>query len=940
VAISFQHPLLLLFLPLLLYPVYLWYKKSQHLPRLRRNLIISLRVSLLLSLLLALAGLIFRFPLVNQSVVFVVDGSASFEKAREQAEEFINQALLSKKPDDKAAVVLFGQEARVDQPLATDLEFNHLESVVDRNYSNPGEGLKLGDALMPGDSLRRVVLISDGLENSGDLVKETEFLARKGVRVDVLPFYREDEPEAWVKSMGLPERLYPGERFNVTVNINSNVTTPMLLRIFQDGIVIGELNSQVNPGANSFSCSAIIEESGFHTFEALAEFNQDSIADNNVAHAFTMVAGSPTILVVEGLPGEASSIAAALNSLHINNRVISPYQFPGSIDELQRYAAVVLCNAPAQSFTTSHMEAINLAVQNMGMGLIMVGGDQSFGPGGYFKTPVEKALPVNMDLRGQKEIPSLGLVLVIDKSGSMSGEAGGYAKIDLAREAAIQATEVLGPTDQIGVLAFDSIAKWVVKMRKVDDLAAIQDDIATLRADGGTSIYPALALAYEALKDVDTKYKHIILLTDGQSATSGDYYYLTRRMEKAGITLSTVAVGDGADTGLLEILAAWGQGRYYFTNQADNIPRIFTKETITALRSYLVEAPFTPVKAAGSELLQGINAVPQLHGYVASSIKDSAQMVLASHRGDPVLAGWQYGLGRSVAFTSDAGNRWAANWVGWEAYNRFWGNIISWVLPRTQDGSLQMEAYIEGGKGYVKVESDYLTAAAVINQARIITPDLKSQQLDLQPVAPGIYAGNFKVQEPGVYLINVVQKKGDDVIGSVSGGAALSYSPEYNNTNQDESFLKQVAATGGGSIILEPGEAFADNLPPLKGSVELWPWLLILAVCLLPLDIAARRLNLQRAGINKVRTHFKGKSDDDSKTQSPTLSRLQQRKQAVKQQRKTLKADDGRGENSSLLASSNQNIKPETISPSSTKVNETEGSHLDTARLLKNKRKR
>jgi len=892
-------------------------------------------------LLLALAGLAFRFPLVNQSVVFVVDGSASFEKAREQAEEFINQALLSKKPDDKAAVVLFGQEARVDQSLVTDLEFNHLESIVDRNYSNPGGGLKLADALMPEDSLRRVVLISDGLENSGDLLKETEFLASKGVRVDVMPIYREDEPEAWVKSMSLPERLYPGERFNVTVNINSNVTTPMLLRIFQDGIVIGELNSQVNPGANSFSCSAMIEESGFHTFEVLAEFNQDSIAENNVAHAFTMVAGSPTILVVEGLPGEAASIAAALDSLHINNRVISPYKFPGNIDELQRYAAVVLCNVPAQSLSTSQMEAINLAVQNMGMGLIMVGGDQSFGPGGYFKTPIEKALPVNMDLRGQKEIPSLGLMLVIDKSGSMSDEAGGYAKIDLAREAAVQATEVLGPMDQIGVLAFDSVAKWVIKMRKVDDLAAIQDDIATLRADGGTSIYPALALAYETLKDVDTKYKHIILLSDGQSATSGDYYYLTRRMEKAGITLSTVAVGDGADTGLLESLAEWGQGRYYYTNQADNIPRIFTKETITALRSYLVEEPFAPVKMAGSELLQGINAVPQLHGYVASSIKNAAQMVLASHRGDPILAGWQYGLGRSLAFTSDAGNRWAANWVGWEGYNRFWGNIISWVLPRAQDSSLQMEAYIEGGKGYIKVESDYLTAAAVLNQARIITPDLKSQQLDLQPVAPGIYAGSFKAQEPGVYLINVVQKRGDDVIGSVSGGAALSYSPEYSNINQDESFLKQVAAIGGGSIILEPGEAFADNLPPLKGSVELWPWLLIFAACLLPLDIAARRLNLQRVDINKVRTYFKGKSDGDlQKSLSPTFSRLQQRKQVVKQQRETLITDDGRGENSSLLSSTNENTKLEAVLHGSAKVNETQSSHLDTARLLKRKRKR
>lgn len=938
-AISFNQPLWLLVLPIFLYPLYLWYRDSQHLPGWRRRLIMALRICLLLFIVLALAGMEFRFPLQKQSVVFVVDGSASCEKARDKAEDFIARALAQKKADDRAAVVFFGDEARVDQPLSTNPSFNRIESLVDPDYSNPGEGLKLADALLPGETLRRVVLISDGEENSGDLMKEAAFLAAKGVRVDILPLNLEKGPEARVESMVLPQRLYPGERFNVRVKIDSNVTTPVTLRIYQDGEAIGELNGQVNRGENSFSCSALIQESGFHSFEAVAEFQKDSIAENNVAHAFTMVQGPPTILLVEGSLGEAASISRALDSLNLDNEVIPAYQFPGSINKLQRYAVVILCNVPAQALSATSMEAINMAVKNMGMGLVMVGGEQSFGPGGYFKTPVEKALPVHMDLRGKKEIPSLGLLLVIDKSGSMSGNAGGYAKIDLAREAAIQATEVLGPMDQIGVLAFDSEAKWVVKMRKVDDLAAIQDDIGTLRADGGTSIFPALALAYDTLKKANTKYKHIILLTDGQSATTGDYYFLARKMEKAGITMSTVAVGDGADTDLLEILAEWGRGRYYFTNEAYTIPRIFTKETITALRSYLVEENFTPLKVAGSEILQGISAVPDLQGYVASTVKDSAQLMLQSHRGDPVLAGWQYGLGRSVAFTSDAGGRWAAEWAGWEGYNHFWGNMLSWVLPRSQDSSLQMEAYIEGGQGYVKVESDNLTAASVINQVTIITPDLKDQSLELQPVAPGSFAGNFSARDPGVYLINVVQKKGEEILGSVSGGAALSYSPEYRDMPSDQVFLQQVAARGGGSIISRPEEAFADNLPPLKGIVELWPWLLILATCLLPLDIAARRLSFSRTDIDKVSSRWRRKTDNElQESLSPTYTRLQKRKQVVQQQQKTLTNDSALDEDS-IVPSSQSGDNPRGDSHKGGKKQE-EGSVLNTSRLLERKRNR
>lgn len=937
-AISFNQPLWLLALPIFMYPLYLWYNSSDHLPGWRRNLITVLRVCLLLFLILALAGMEFRFPLHQQSVVFVVDGSASCEQAIGKADNFIRQALDKKKADDQAAVVVFGDDARVDLPLTADISFNRIESLVDPDYSNPAEGLKLADALMPRETLRRVVLITDGYENSGDLIKEAEFLANKGVRVDVLPLQQEQGPEARVENMVLPQRLYPGERFNVRVKISSNTSTSVILRIFQDGEVIGELNSQVNRGENSFSCSAMIKESGFHSFKALAEFKKDSIAENNVAHAFTMVEGPPSILVVEGLPGEAVSISRALDSLNLDNRVILPYQFPGSLSEMQRYAVVILCNVPAQALSAESMEAVNMAVKNMGMGLIMVGGDQSFGPGGYFKTPVEKALPVHMDLRGKKEIPSLGLLLVIDKSGSMSGNAGGYAKIDLAREAALQATEVLGPMDQIGVLAFDSEAKWVVKMRKVDDLGAIQDDIATLRADGGTNIYPSLALAYDALKKADTKYKHIILLTDGQSATTGDYYFLARRMEKAGITMSTVAVGDGADTDLLEILAEWGRGRYYFTNEAYTIPRIFTKETITALRSYIVEEEFLPAKTAGSEILQNINDIPDLQGYVASTAKDSAQVALLSHRKDPILAGWQYGLGRSLAFTSDGGGRWAARWAGWEGYNQLWGNMLSWVLPRAEDTGLQMEAYIQSGQGYVKVESDNLTATSLINQASIVTPGLGSQNLELQPTAPGSFAGSFSAREPGVYLINVQQKKGGVTLGSVSGGAALSYSPEYSVLSPDDSFLPQVALRGGGSVISKPEEAFADNLPPLKGIVELWPWLLVLAACFLPLDIAARRLSLSRADIEKATSHWRRETNDNvQESLSPTYNRLQQRKEAVQKQRKTL-AENKEMEARSITASDESGSSPR-VDYSQEGKKQDEGSVLNTSRLLERKRR-
>lgn len=886
-GISFNHPWILILLPLVLFPVYLWFRDTW-MEKPRRIVITSLRVVLLTLIILALAGIKVNYEIQDQNVVFVVDISASCEKGKEIAEQFIKEAVKNKDADDNAGVVVYGDNARIEQSISSDFKPYQIESLVERNYSNLQEGLKLADALMPDPSKKRLVIISDGYQNKGDALKEAENLSRKNVRIDVVPLKVKSGADVRIDTLEIPQKLYSGEKFSIKVRVNSNIDTRVKLRIYQDTEMVVEDSVNVHSGENIFVYTSVIDEGGFYSFRSSVEAINDTVPENNSASAYTTVHGKTSVLVVEGKSGEARAVVSALSSLGLDVDVTAPGMIPAGLDYINRYSAVILCNVSAESIKKETMEALEAAVRDLGTGLIMVGGDQSFGPGGYYKTPVEKALPVYMDLRGKAEIPSLALALVIDKSGSMSGGVSGYSKIDLAREAAIQATDILSPQDKVGVIAFDSAARWVVKMNNVEELEEIQADIATIRAGGGTNIYPAISLAYNSLKNAETKYKHIILLTDGQSATTGDYYYLARRMEKEGITMSTLAVGTDADIFLMQQLAEWGGGRYYFSDDGLNIPRIVTKETIKALREYIVEEEFVPVLTARTPLISGINELPGLEGYVATSPKKTASIVLSSHRGDPILAQWQYGLGRSVALTTDTGGRWSGQWVNWDQYNSIWGNIISWVLPRSDnDNLLVLDASITGSQGTIEVDSAELTEC-LPTMATIVTPGLDTEEVTLDAVAPGKYQGTFNAHDPGVYLMSITQQiKNSEEIRKVTGGITLSYSPEYRSTGTDFRFLEHLAEYGGGSVINEPEEAFADNLYPVKGSTPLWSWLLMAAALLLPVDIAARRLNITRNDMYIIMKRFRNISDESSGLgeNEPVFARLRTRKNEIDEAR-------------------------------------------------------
>jgi Ca-activated chloride channel homolog len=387
----------------------------------------------------------------------------------------------------------------------------------------------------------------------------------------------------------------------------------------------------------------------------------------------------------------------------------------------------------------------------------------------------------------------------------------------------------------------------VVETAPLKNKQEVQDKIGSIRPGGGTNMYPALEAAYNSLKKADVKVKHIILLSDGVSKGEGNYDQLLQQMAKDKITLTTVAVGNDADTGLLARLAKLGSGRYYFTDDIESIPKIFAKETFLATRSYIVQEPFTPTLTRSTTMLSGEQTLPQLFGYVATTPKDTAEEILTSHQGDPILARWSYGLGKAVAWTSDTKGRWASQWVDWSTFPQFWGKVFSWTFPQEQDNGMVVATSRDGGEGTIRVDIPGERRKAHDIRVKIIAPDGVTSEKLLQAEGPGQYRTTFPMEQQGAYMLQVAQQEGEQVVRQQTAGMVLPYSPEYLMQPEQSQFLEQLAANGGGRVLkpTDPAELVGTlPVPAVWGKLVLWPKLLLLAALLFPLDIAARRFNL------------------------------------------------------------------------------------------------
>ncbi|MBW2731122.1 MAG: VWA domain-containing protein [Deltaproteobacteria bacterium] len=786
------------------------------------------------------------------STVFVVDVSKSVDDAAiEKAHAVVNDAWKQRGKND-VRIITFATRPEVlklapTQPSVPPLK-RHLGARSGQE-SDIQAALQHAYGLFPKSRIPRIVLLSDGNETRGDVLAEAYRASGKKVRIHVTPYGVRQQKEVLVKALELPKDVRMGAPFHLRAEVYSTHGQAATLTLYKDEFLNGldaRKKVTLQAGRNVFKFKSLVREAGFVNYRlVLSGVKSDTWRNNNTAAAILPVLGRPKVLLVEGEPLYAGYLKRALEAERIDVTVRGQYGVPSSVAQLAKYDLLIVSDVPATYVGLSQMAAIHAYVRDLGGGFLMAGGQNSFGAGGYYGTRIEKILPVRFDTEKKRSQPSLALALCIDRSGSMSGQ-----KIELAKDAAKATAELLGGQDLLGVIAFDSSAHVLVRLQRASNRLRILNDIARLRSGGGTNIRPCLQEAYNQLQTANAKIKHVILLSDGQSSYNG-IPELVDEMVGRRITVSAVGVGSGADRTLLQMIAERGNGRFYHTNDANNIPKIFTKETTKVARSAVVEELIKVRVAKRANVIDGINmgAAPFLRGYVSTKAKRLAETILVSDLGEPIYAQWRVGLGKTAAFTSDVKNRWAVEWLRWKDFSKFWAQVVREVMRHRVQRSFELRSSIRHGK--VKVTVDALDRSdhfinGLDSELTVLDPKRPGakQRFPLFQVAAGRYATEFRLTRYGAFILRAQHKVDGKVLAESISSLSMPYPKEFTDLVPDRAKLERVAMVTKGKVDASPKAMLSADGETVRYHKDLWSLLVYVALGLLLLDIFLRRVRI------------------------------------------------------------------------------------------------
>jgi uncharacterized membrane protein len=820
-----------------------------------------LRSVMLGCIVLALSGVQTVSRNSKLAVAFLIDASDSVgASGREQALAYVRDALSQMRIDgnDQAAVVVFGADAQIERTLSLSKDLAGISAQVRTAGTNVESAIRLGLSLLPNDAARRLVLLSDGKQTSGDADSAARLVKATNARLDVIALPSVQGPDAAIDRVEAPQKASVGQVIPLRISVRSNQAQRAQLTVFSGPDIVSQESVNVLAGQNEFTVRANATRAGFSSFRVQLTPERDVTPQNNSLAASVIVGGPPRILLVSQPPqaqqqfggravaaDETVNLKTALTAAGINFEETTPRAMPSEIQSLASYQSIVLANVPARELSLRTMQSLQSYVRDIGGGLVAIGGPNSFGVGGYFKTPLEDTLPIESQVKDPKRFPSVAMVIVMDKSGSMGVKENGIEKMRIADEAAARVAEIANDDDELTVMAFDTQPVDVIGPFPGRDRAKYIPKILQI-ATGGGGIYilESIIEAERILDNSNKLTKFVILLADGNdSEHQQGAREVARRMRQKGIIMSVVASGDGSDIGFLKDIARIGEGRYHFTDRAANLPTIFTEEAAVAQRSYIVEEPFFPKLANSGQILNGIEQMPQLLGYIASNAKPSAQVLLKAKE-DPLLTTWQYGLGRAVAFTSDATGRWGRSWVQWQDFPKFWAQTIRWTILDRSESAVQARLTQRGDQTVIVADLPNARADEEIKlNATVIDADGKSQQVALAQTAPGRFEADANLDQSGSYFVRVAPSEANDTVGESTLAYVKPYSNEYSpaNVNGDE-LLKTWAALGGGELLDSPRKAFELSAPAAASRTDLAPWLMLIATLILPFDIGIRRI--------------------------------------------------------------------------------------------------
>lgn len=933
--ITFESPWYLLLL--LVIPALWWfsYRGLAPLGRLRRFLALSLRTAILLAFIAALADVQMVRISNRLTVIYLLDQSLSIPVEHRRAMmEYVNDEIRKhRRDDDRAGVIVFGREAAIEvPPFNDDVQLTPLiESLIDQEFTNLAAAIRLAQASFPEDAAKRIVVVSDGNENLGDALKQAQHVAGDGVGIDVVPIRYDRRGEVILDRVAVPGNVRKGHPFDLRVVLtNLTEATPEddgvvrgTLVIRRGEAVVSEDTVELAPGKQVFSVRQEVDDAGFHRYEAkfLPENPEDdAMRQNNAATSFSYIRGKGQVLLIEDSesPGEFDRMVQALKRQNIEVDVRSGDLTFTGLDQLQQFDTVVLANVPREAFTDAQIEMLVRNTQQLGAGLVMMGAPNGFGAGGWTNTSLEKAMPVDFQIKAAKVVPRGALVMMMHASEMAQGN---FWQKKIAEEA----LKALGPQDYCGVLHYDNMAStkwlWNPGMATVGPNRSIMLGRLSRMDPGDMPQFdPAMRLAQQGFAGLpDAAVKHMIVISDGDptppSAAS------VRAIKDLNVTVSTVAVGTHgpAGSGTLRDLAKDTGGKYYEVKSPNALPKIFQREARRVAQPLIYEnaAGVVPETRFPHEMIRGIDGPFQpLTGYVMTTKKENPLVEVSlvsplpgAERNRTILASWTYGLGRAVAYTTDVGARYATQWTGWENYDKFFTQMIIWSMrPLGDEGKFSISTEEKDGQIEVVVNAldkndDFYNFLAMTGT--VVGPNLEPVELKMQQTAPGRYQGSFAGRDAGSYFIVLSPGPG---MAPLQTGINIPYSDEFRSRETNEALLGQLPVLepkgGKPGRLLPPIDEFAELEPLLEhdtfrhdlakafSSQDIWFLVVLLAAWLLFLDVFVRRVQVSFAWVpvlaGRIAARLFGREEPVSQVE--TIDRLRSRKAEVAGQVDQLRA--------------------------------------------------
>lgn len=943
--LTFESPAYLLLL--LLVPLVWWYsyRRLAVLGPMRRVVAIVMRSVVLTLIVLALAGAQMVRVSDRLTVIYLLDQSMSIPAERRRAMiDFVNQSILAhRQRDDRAGVIVFGRDAAIEIPPFNDnVQMSpRIESLLDPEYTNLAGAMRLAQASFPEDAAKRIVLVTDGNENVGNSLEQAQALAGAGVGIDVVPVRYEHRGEVVVERIVMPNNVRRSQPFDLKVVVTNirqataedpGVATGTLTirkRLGDQVAVVSEDKVKLPPGKRVFAVRQQMDSTGFYTYEAVFVPDRpedDAMPQNNRATAFTHIRGKGQVLLIEDFenPHEHDRFAQTLRRENLEVVLRPSNSAFTDITDLQQYDTVVLANVPREHFTDGQIEMLVRNTQQLGAGLVMLGGPNSFGAGGWTNTALEKAMPVDFQIKAAKVVPQGALAIVMHASEMAEGN---YWQKVIAKEA-IQA---LGPRDYCGLVHWDGRGPsgmdwlWRPGMSQVGPnrermLAALDKMFPGDMPD----FDPGLVLAARGFEDLEKRapmaVKHMIVISDGDPTppSSG----VVQRLVNLKVTVTTVAVAAHglAESRVMSKLAADTGGKYYKVDDGKMLPRIFQREARRVAQPLVYEnkSGFRPfLTSAGHEMVSGISgSLPPIHGFVLTSRKDNPLVEVSilsplpsGEKSNTILASWTYGLGKAVVFTTDVGARWATEWTRWENYEKLFGQIIRWSMrPSGEEDKFTVATDTQDGQVRVVVNAldrndEFLNFLGMAGT--VIGPDLKQHELKMEQTAPGRYVGTFPGTDSGSYFVAISPGVGKAMIRT---GVNVPFSDEFRARATNVNLLEQLSGTPPadgepGKLIDPPGnlddrealvqvDTFRHDLRKATSSQDIWFYLALVASCLFFGDVFVRRVHVGFGWLSPLAARLRDRllGREPQAAQPETIERLRSRKAEVSDQLEQLRA--------------------------------------------------